>query len=69
MAAYNAKMRVWRGDASGGELKDYTVEVGLNDKNEMRSMSINGSFFDSSDATYNLEMSKFGQKATISKPA
>ena len=27
MAAYDAKMRVWRGDASGGELKDYTVEV------------------------------------------
>ncbi len=27
MGAYNAKMRVWRGDASGGELKDYTVEV------------------------------------------
>ncbi len=23
----SAKMRVWRGDASGGELKDYTVEV------------------------------------------
>ena len=53
----------------GRTRKDYTVEVGLNDKNEMRSMSINGSFFDSSDATYNLEMSKFGQKATISKPA
>lgn len=53
----------------GRTRKNYTVEVGLNDKNEMRSMSINGSFFDSSDATYNLEMSKFGQKATISKPA
>ena len=27
MAAYNAKLRVWRGDDDGGELKDYTVEV------------------------------------------
>ena len=24
---HNAKLRVWRGDASGGDLKDYTVEV------------------------------------------
>ena len=27
MAAYDAKLRVWRGDDDGGELKDYTVEV------------------------------------------
>ena len=27
MATYNAKLRVWRGDDVGGELKDYTVEV------------------------------------------
>ena len=27
MAAYNAKLRVWRGDDAGGELKDFTVEV------------------------------------------
>ena len=27
MAAYNAKLRVWRGDESGGDLQDYTVEV------------------------------------------
>lgn len=27
MAAYDAKLRVWRGDPDGGELKDYTVEV------------------------------------------
>ena len=27
MAAYNAKLRVWRGDPSGGDLQDYTVEV------------------------------------------
>ncbi|MBJ7339555.1 succinate dehydrogenase/fumarate reductase iron-sulfur subunit, partial [Mycolicibacterium sp.] len=27
MAAYDASLRVWRGDDSGGELKDYTVEV------------------------------------------
>jgi succinate dehydrogenase / fumarate reductase, iron-sulfur subunit len=27
MAAYEASMRVWRGDEDGGELKDYTVEV------------------------------------------
>ncbi|BDX34813.1 fumarate reductase iron-sulfur subunit [Mycobacterium antarcticum] len=27
MAAYNASLRVWRGDDAGGELKDYTVEV------------------------------------------
>ena len=27
MAAYEASMRVWRGDDTGGELKDYTVEV------------------------------------------
>ena len=27
MAPYNASLRVWRGDAEGGELKDYTVEV------------------------------------------
>src|SRR5882724_7559456 len=27
MAAYDASLRVWRGDESGGELKDYTVEV------------------------------------------
>ncbi|AFM15071.1 succinate dehydrogenase and fumarate reductase iron-sulfur protein [Mycolicibacterium chubuense NBB4] len=27
MGAYEAKMRVWRGDAAGGELKDYAVEV------------------------------------------
>jgi len=27
MAAYNANLRVWRGDDDGGELKDYTVEV------------------------------------------
>ena len=27
MAAYEASMRVWRGDGDGGELKDYTVEV------------------------------------------
>lgn len=53
----------------GRTRKDYTVEVGLNDKNEMLSMSINGSFFDSADATYNLEMSKYGQKVTVSKPA
>src|SRR6201986_5450635 len=25
--AYDAKFRVWRGDAEGGELVDYTVEV------------------------------------------
>ncbi|HEY3261639.1 MAG TPA: succinate dehydrogenase/fumarate reductase iron-sulfur subunit [Pseudonocardiaceae bacterium] len=25
--AYQAKFRVWRGDAAGGELKDFTVEV------------------------------------------
>ena len=25
--AYDLKMRVWRGDAEGGELTDYTVEV------------------------------------------
>src|SRR5665648_325465 len=27
MAAYNASLRVWRGDESGGDLQDYTVEV------------------------------------------
>ena len=27
MGAYQASMRVWRGDDTGGELKDYTVEV------------------------------------------
>ena len=27
MASYDASLRVWRGDDSGGELKDYTVEV------------------------------------------
>jgi succinate dehydrogenase / fumarate reductase, iron-sulfur subunit len=27
MAAYNAKLRVWRGDPEGGDLQDYTVEV------------------------------------------
>lgn len=27
MAAYNAKLRVWRGDEAGGDLQDYTVEV------------------------------------------
>ena len=27
MAPYDAKLRVWRGDSDGGELKDYTVEV------------------------------------------
>ncbi|MGH3639373.1 MAG: succinate dehydrogenase/fumarate reductase iron-sulfur subunit, partial [Mycobacterium sp.] len=27
MAAYDASLRVWRGDDDGGELKDYTVEV------------------------------------------
>jgi succinate dehydrogenase / fumarate reductase iron-sulfur subunit len=27
MAAYEAKLRVWRGDDDGGELKDYAVEV------------------------------------------
>ncbi len=27
MAAYEASLRVWRGDEEGGELKDYTVEV------------------------------------------
>jgi succinate dehydrogenase / fumarate reductase iron-sulfur subunit len=27
MTAYNASLRVWRGDDDGGELKDYTVEV------------------------------------------
>ncbi|MDP9165398.1 MAG: succinate dehydrogenase/fumarate reductase iron-sulfur subunit [Actinomycetota bacterium] len=27
MAAYEASLRVWRGDDEGGELKDYTVEV------------------------------------------
>ena len=27
MAPYNANLRVWRGDLSGGELKDFTVEV------------------------------------------
>jgi succinate dehydrogenase / fumarate reductase iron-sulfur subunit len=27
MAAYDAKLRVWRGDETGGDLQDYTVEV------------------------------------------
>ncbi|MGK2882649.1 MAG: succinate dehydrogenase/fumarate reductase iron-sulfur subunit [Mycobacterium sp.] len=27
MAAYDAKLRVWRGDPDGGDLQDYTVEV------------------------------------------
>src|ERR1700729_3682346 len=27
MAAYDASLRVWRGDPDGGKLKDYTVEV------------------------------------------
>ncbi|KAA0111256.1 succinate dehydrogenase/fumarate reductase iron-sulfur subunit [Mycolicibacterium sp. P1-5] len=27
MAAYDAKLRVWRGDEAGGDLQDYTVEV------------------------------------------
>ncbi|MDT5151687.1 MAG: succinate dehydrogenase / fumarate reductase, iron-sulfur subunit, partial [Mycobacterium sp.] len=27
MTTYQASMRVWRGDDTGGELKDYTVEV------------------------------------------
>jgi succinate dehydrogenase / fumarate reductase iron-sulfur subunit len=27
MAAYDAKLRVWRGDENGGDLQDYTVEV------------------------------------------
>ncbi len=27
MAAYDAKLRVWRGDEDGGDLQDYTVEV------------------------------------------
>ncbi|CAJ1586308.1 succinate dehydrogenase/fumarate reductase iron-sulfur subunit [[Mycobacterium] wendilense] len=27
MATYNASLRVWRGDDTGGELQDYTVEV------------------------------------------
>lgn len=53
----------------GRARKDYTVEVGLNDKNETLSMSISGSFFDSGDATYDLEMSKYGQKVTIAKPS
>ena len=25
--SYDAKFRVWRGDADGGDLEDYTVEV------------------------------------------
>jgi len=25
--SHNAKFKVWRGDAAGGDLKDYTVEV------------------------------------------
>ncbi|MDT4998913.1 MAG: succinate dehydrogenase / fumarate reductase, iron-sulfur subunit, partial [Mycobacterium sp.] len=27
MGAYQASMRVWRGDDTGGGLQDYTVEV------------------------------------------
>src|SRR3712207_6524102 len=27
MAAYDLTLRVWRGDAAGGELRDYTVPV------------------------------------------
>ena len=27
MAAYTAKLRVWRGDAGSGSLQDYKVEV------------------------------------------
>jgi succinate dehydrogenase / fumarate reductase iron-sulfur subunit len=27
MAGYDLSMRVWRGDATGGELRDYTVGV------------------------------------------
>ena len=27
MAAYDANLRVWRGDTEGGDLQDYTVEV------------------------------------------
>src|SRR5207249_4755027 len=27
MAAYDVNLRLWRGDASGGELRDYTVGV------------------------------------------
>lgn len=53
----------------GRTTKEYTVEVGLTEKDEMRSMTINGPFFDFSDVTYNLELTKYGQKVTITKPS
>ena len=52
----------------GRSRADYVVEVGLDAKNQMRSMTIKGSFFDSADATYHLEMSQFGHKPAITKP-
>lgn len=47
---------------------DYTVEVGLTDSDEVRTMIITGPFFDTADATYTIDVSKYDQKVTITKP-
>ena len=47
---------------------DYTVEVGLTDSDELRTMIITGPFFDSADATYTIDISKYDQKVDIKQP-
>ena len=47
---------------------DYTVEVGLTDSDEVRTMIITGPFFDSADATYTIDISKYDQKVEIKQP-
>ncbi|WP_214291762.1 hypothetical protein, partial [Escherichia coli] len=47
---------------------DYTVEVGLTDSDEVRTMIITGPFFDSADATYTIDISKYDQKVDIKQP-
>lgn len=52
----------------GGSRADYTVEVGLTDKDELRVLTVTGPFFDAGNGTYTANFSNYGQKKTISQP-
>lgn len=46
----------------------YTLVVGLDDQDQPLTMTLTGPFYDSTDASYTIETSKFGEKPSITKP-
>lgn len=47
---------------------NYTIDVGLNAKDQLKTLTVTGAFFDAGSGSYTVTYSNYGQHKTISKP-